>query len=117
MALGFSIGDFRLLSQLAWEIHKTCRDAPGTFGYISVEVLSLHAILRECEESFSDHLISTAGQKCVAKILVGCRDILQDIDDGVKQHFNLRSNNNLKNVPQWKERLLSQVSTLSEFLK
>jgi len=41
--------------QLAWTVYKSCRDAPESFNNISVEVLSLHALLKEVEETISDH--------------------------------------------------------------
>ncbi|KAI4270506.1 MAG: hypothetical protein LQ337_006637 [Flavoplaca oasis] len=52
MSLGYSVGDFVLLGQLAWKVYKSCKGAPESFVNISYEVLSLHAVVKE----FGDNL-------------------------------------------------------------
>jgi hypothetical protein len=50
MSFGFSIGDFVAVGNLAWQVWKSCKDAPESFRNVSQEVLSLHAVLKEIEE-------------------------------------------------------------------
>ena len=78
MSFGYSVGDFIAVGQLAWTVYKSCRDAPESFNNISVEVLSLHALLKEVEEMISDHLVPESKQASLATITSGCRDVLQD---------------------------------------
>ncbi len=51
MAIGVGVGDFIAVGTLAWNVYKSCKDAPGTFQNISYDVLSLHAFLKEAEET------------------------------------------------------------------
>jgi hypothetical protein len=54
MSFGFGVSDFVALGTLAWQVYRSCRDAPENFGNVSQDVLSLHAVLREVEEDLSD---------------------------------------------------------------
>jgi hypothetical protein len=55
MSFGIDVGDFLTVGKIAWNVYKSCRDAPEGFGNISVEVISLHAVLKEVEEALSGH--------------------------------------------------------------
>ncbi|KAL8653974.1 MAG: hypothetical protein Q9210_001781 [Variospora velana] len=49
--MSFGVGDFFALGQLAWSVYKSCKDAAGSFQDISLEVLSLHAVIKEFEDN------------------------------------------------------------------
>ena len=51
MSFDFGVGQFISLGALAWNVYKSCKGAPETFKNISLEVLSLHAVLKEAEET------------------------------------------------------------------
>jgi len=77
MSFGYSVGDFITVGQLAWTVYKSRRDAPESFNNISIEVLSLHALLKEVEETISDHPLPES-KASLATITSGCQDVLQD---------------------------------------
>ena len=58
MSFGYGVGDFIALGTLAWSVYKSCKGAPEAFENISWEVLSLHAVLKEAEETVFAQLLS-----------------------------------------------------------
>ncbi len=51
MSFGYSVGDCIVVGTLAWKVYKATKGAPDAFQKIHVEVLSLHAVLKEAEET------------------------------------------------------------------
>jgi hypothetical protein len=51
MSFGYGVGNFLSVADIAWRVYKSCKGAPECFGEISLEVLSLHAVLKEAEET------------------------------------------------------------------
>jgi hypothetical protein len=66
MNFGCSLGDFVTVGQLAWNVYKSCKEAPDSFANISNEVLSLHIVLKEVE-LLSEEL---ASDQCVKEIII-----------------------------------------------
>jgi hypothetical protein len=49
MSFGYSVGDFVLLTQLAWRIVQNSRKARGVYDELTSEVTSLHIVLQRLE--------------------------------------------------------------------
>ncbi|MCJ1462733.1 hypothetical protein MMC07_001336 [Pseudocyphellaria aurata] len=89
MSFGFSVGDFAALGQLAWKIYKACKDAPDSFKNLSQEVSSLHLVLKEVEETFSDSALSASQQSRLESVGDGCRVILEDLQCSLDKYNSL----------------------------
>jgi hypothetical protein len=89
MSFGFSVGDFVTLGQLAWNVYKSCKDAPQSFNNISQEVLSLSAVLREAEESFSGQTLTMATQEGLRTVRDGCHGVLEDLQSLLDRYESL----------------------------
>jgi hypothetical protein len=89
MSFGYSVGDFIALGQLAWQVYKSCKDAPGSFRNISSEVLSLHAVLKEVEETLLSYTLPKSKQASLVTITSGCQDVLGDLQSLVNKYESL----------------------------
>jgi hypothetical protein len=86
MSCGHSIGDFIAIGTLAWNLYKSCKAAPESFGVISLEVLSLHAVLKEAEEIVSAQPLSATKQERLKEVGDGCYCVLKDLDNLVQKY-------------------------------
>ena len=86
---GYSVGDVVAIGTLAWSVYKSCKRAPESFGEISSEVLSLHAVLKEAEEALSAQSLPPARQEQLKAVGDGCRCVLEDLDKLVKKYESL----------------------------
>jgi hypothetical protein len=91
MSFGFSVGDFVAVGQFAWQVYKSCKDAPKSFKNVSQEVLSLHAVLKEAEETLSGYPLSQSKEASLATITSGCQDVLKDLQTLVLRYESLGS--------------------------
>jgi hypothetical protein len=99
MSFGYSVGDFIALGTLAWSVYQSCKGAPESFNNISLEVLSLHAVIKEAEETiFAQPLITTKQKRLKAvgdgcyHVLAGSGQSLQEIpESGDTEQANLGS--------------------------
>ena len=89
MSFGYGVADFVALGQLAWKVYKSCKDAPKSFGNISQEVLSLSAVLRELEETFSGQTLSVARQEGLKAVGNGCHSVLEDLQSLINRYESL----------------------------
>lgn len=56
--------DFAVLEDLAWNLYKACKDAPEeSIQNVSQEVGSLHLVLKEAGEIYSDATLSAAQEQ------------------------------------------------------
>ena len=126
MSSGLSVGDFATLGQLAWKIYKACKDAPEGFKNISQEVLSLHAVLKELEETYSDANLSAAQRSRLRTIEDGCRAVLEDLQDLVDRYHSLGTRTKRtwdrlawgsENIAELRSRLVSNTVLLTTFVK
>ncbi|MCJ1288205.1 hypothetical protein MMC26_007560 [Xylographa opegraphella] len=125
MSFGFGVGDFVQLGQLAWTVYKACKEAPESFGNISQEVLSLHAVLREFDESFTGHELTPsreAGLKCIVN---GCHKVLTDLETLVNKYESLGTQSKrtwdrmgwgFQDVTELRTRLTSNTVLLTAFM-
>jgi hypothetical protein len=91
LSFGFSISDFIAVGNLAWQVWKSCKDAPESFKNISQEVLSLYAVLREIEELLEGQTLSGSREARLRTIKEGCQDVLQDLQALVRKYESLGS--------------------------
>ena len=113
------MGDFLALGQLAWKIYKTCKDAPQGFKNISQEVLSLHAVLKEVEELYSDTTMSAAQQSRLRIVGDGCRGVIEDLQgilDTYKRTWD-RLAWGSEDIAELRSRLISNTVLLTTFVK
>jgi hypothetical protein len=89
MSFGYGVGDFITITALAWNVYKSCKGAPESFGNISLEVLSLHAVLKEAEETVFAQPLSQTKRECLKAVRDGCYHVLTDLDDLSKKYQSL----------------------------
>ena len=126
MSFGYSVSDFVAVGQLSWKIYKACKDAPEGFKNIAQEVLSLHAVLKELEETYSDAILSAAQLSRLRVVGDGCRAVLEDLQDLVDRYNSLGTNTKRtldrlawgsENIAELRSRLISNTGLLITFLK
>ena len=49
--VGVGVGDFVAVGTLAWNVYKAAKGAPEAFNQIHDDMLSLHVVLKEAEET------------------------------------------------------------------
>ena len=123
---GFGVGDFVAVGTLAWTVFKSCKEAPESFSNIHIEVLSLHALTKEAEETvFKSPLTPERGAR-LAVVKDGCMAVLTDLDELVKKYESLgtkskRSWDRLgwgtQDVNEIRLRLNTSVTLLSAFIR
>lgn len=126
MSFGYSAGDFIAVGQLAWNVYKSCRDAPESFNNISLEVLSLHAVLKSVEESLACQVLSKSRQENLETISSGCQKALQDLQALVDQYESLGTKSKrtfdrirwgTNDIAELRARLTSNIIMLNTFLR
>ena len=89
MSFGFSVGDFIALGTLAWNVYKSCKEAPESFGNISSEVLSLHVVLKEAEEVVFAAPVTSERQTRIKAVTDGCHCVVTDLQNLVQRYQGL----------------------------
>ena len=89
MSLDYGVSHFISLGILAWGVYKSCKAAPEAFKNISFEVLSLHAVLKEAEETIFARPLSPAKQERLKAVGDGCYHVLTDLDNLCKKYQSL----------------------------
>ena len=125
-SFGYGVGDCIAVGQLAWKVYKSCRDAPESFGNISMEVLSLHAVLKTVEEGLDGQAMSESRLENLATISSGCRSVLHDLQALVDKYESLgtkgkrtfdRMGWGTNDLVELRARLTSNVAMLNTFLR
>lgn len=126
MSFGYSVGDFIAVGHLAWSVYKSCKEAPESFGNISVEVLSLHAVLKEVEELLEDQPLSASKKNSLATITSGCQDVLKDLQRLTKKYESLGTKSKRtwdrmrwgsNDIAELRQRLTSNTVMLTAFVR
>ena len=126
MGFGFSVGDVAALGQIAWKVYKACKYAPESFKNVSQEVLSLHAVLKELEETYSGATLSAARQSRLDIVGDGCRAVLEDLQSVLDKYNSLGTKTKRtwarlgwgsKNIAELRSRLISNTVLLTTFVK
>ncbi|KAH0562061.1 hypothetical protein GP486_003233 [Trichoglossum hirsutum] len=89
MSSGCNVSDFITIGTLAWNVYKSCKAAPDSFASISGEVLSLHAVLKEAEETVFAQPLSPEKQDRLKVVGDGCQRVLEDLQGLVNKYQKL----------------------------
>lgn len=126
MSFGFSVGDFLAVGTLAWDVYKSCRAAPDSFTNISNEVLSLHAVLKEADETIFKSPQSPERQARLKTIGDGCQYVLGDLQTLVDRYegFGTQSKRTwdrmrwgAEDISEIRTRLISSTTMLTLFIR
>ena len=139
---GFGVGDFIAVGTLAWSVYKSCwsqpyaghqqatnqwvgKAAPGSFENISAEVLSLHAVLKEGEETLFVSPLSPERAERLKVIKDGCDKVLVDLQRLVERYESLgtqskRTWDRMKwgkeDIAEIRTRLISNITILTAYI-
>jgi hypothetical protein len=126
MSFGFSIGDFIAVGALAWNVYKSCKAAPESFANVSLEVQSLHAVLKEIQELWEAQPPPSSRKLNLKVVSDGCSKVLVDLQDLVDKYHGLdtkskRSWDTFKfaqeDINDLRSRLNSNVLLLNTFIR
>ena len=128
MSLGYSVGDFTAIGAFAWNVYKSCRDAPDSFAELSSEVLSLYAVLKEAEETVFAQPLPLVQQERLKAVGDGCNHVLKDLQHLVMKYRSLGPGTQVKgirdrmmwgteNVSELRARLTSNTALLAAFIR
>ncbi|PGH33792.1 hypothetical protein GX50_03361 [[Emmonsia] crescens] len=143
MSFGYSVTDLISLTTLSWKLYKSCKSAPSSFASLSSEVLSLHAVLKEAEETLlpgsqshdgyatgnappgTPAALSPTAQENLRVIADGCNGVLVDLQSLIDRYESLgRKKSNAWGRVKWgaediaelRSRLASNVAMLNTFV-
>ena len=114
-----------MIGNLAWRVYKSTKEAPESFNNIHMEILSLHALLKEAEETIFRAPIALSRQERLYVIGDGCRNVLIDLETVVSKYESLgtqskRTWDRMKwggeDLMQLRVRLTSTVGMLTAFI-
>ena len=119
-------GDIVAVGTLAWNVYKSCKGAPGSFNDISNEVLSLHAVLKEADETIFKSPLPPQSQARLKTIYEGCQSVLSDLQALVNRYENLGTQSKwtwdrmkwgTENVAEIRSRLVSNTTFLTAYIR
>ena len=123
---GFGVGDFAAVGTLAWSVYKSCRAAPNSFNNISIEVLSLHAVLKEADETIFRSPLSPESQARLKTIGDGCQCVLGDLQALVDKYESLGTQSKrtwdrmkwgAEDIVEVRSRIISNTTLLTAFMR
>ena len=125
MSFGYSVSDLVSTAALAWKIYKTCKDSSGEFKNISSEVITLHIVLKEVQDSLTCQQLNQRQEAELESVGKGCNDVLKDLDKLLKKYGSLGTSKSsrvwdrmkwgLEDVKTMRDRLISNTTMLSAF--
>jgi hypothetical protein len=108
MSFGYALGDFVLLTQLAWDVVQNSRKACGAHDELTTEVASLHIVLRRLElEVSKPNSILTRSEDSLdrreelAQLSGDCKRVLRVLD-GILEKYNALSEEKRSVTKLWK---------------
>lgn len=122
------------LRQLACKLHstwieanyKTGKGSVESFDNISGEVRSLHAVLKECQDTLLGPPPQPDSEESLQVILEGCTKVLNDLQALVDKYESLRSKSKVtldrmkwcqEDIAEIRARLTSNVTLLTAFIR
>ena len=123
---GFGVGDFVAVGTLAWNVYKSCRAAPNSFSNISIEVLSLHAVLKEADETIFRSPLSPESRARLKTIGDGCQCVLGDLQALVDKYESLGTQSKrtwdrmkwgAEDIVEIRSRIISNTTLLTAFMR
>ena len=91
MSFGHSVGDFVTVGTLAWKVYRSCKAVPESFVNISGEVLSLHAVLKEAEETVFAQPLFLAKQASLEAVANGYQRVLEELESLVEGYEKIQA--------------------------
>ncbi|KAH8769741.1 hypothetical protein BGZ57DRAFT_733128, partial [Hyaloscypha finlandica] len=108
MSFGYALGDFVLLTQLAWDVVQNSRKACGVHDELTSEVASLHIVLRRLEiEVSKPNSILTRSEDSLdrreelAQLSGDCKRVLRVLH-GILEKYNALSEEKRSVTKLWK---------------
>ncbi|RYP07516.1 hypothetical protein DL764_002445 [Monosporascus ibericus] len=91
MSFGVGVGDLTLVARSAWRLYKACKESSEDFAQLSVELMSLHAVLIETQDFLTENQTTLdASRRHRLEILCdGCCGALDDLDALVGRYESL----------------------------
>ena len=89
MTPDIGIGSLIAAGTLAFNVYNSCRAASDIFKHISSEVWSLHAVLKEAEETIFVQPLSPDRQQRLKVIGDGCYCVLKDLKERLEKYPSL----------------------------
>jgi hypothetical protein len=126
MNFGYGVGDFIAICNLARNVYKSCKNAPDSFRNIASEVFSLHAVLKEAEETVFAETLSPTRQDRLNAVGDGCRRVLEDLQKLVEKYEKLgtqrkrlwdRMGWGSENIAELRTRLISNTGLLTAWIR
>ena len=126
MSFGYGVSDFITIGALAWNVFESCKDAPESFENIAFEVLSLHAVLKEAEETVFGQPLSPTKQKHLKTIGDGCYRVLKDLDNLCNKYHSLGTQTKrtwdrvrwgMQDIAELRARLTSNTGMLTAWIR
>ena len=126
MSFDPGVGQLTTLATFAWSIYKSCKAAPEAFENISFEVLSLHAVLKEAEETVFAQSLSPAKQERMKVVGDGCYRVLTDLDNLCKKYHSLGTQSKRtwdrlrwgsEDIADLRSRLISNTGLLTAWMR
>lgn len=125
MSFGYSVSDLLSTTALAWKIYRICKFSSRDFNNISNEVLSLHIVLKEVQDSLTCQQLNQRQEAELESVRKGCTDVLKDLDKLLRKYGGLRTTRSLtvwdrvkwgmEDVKTMRDRLISNTTMLSAF--
>ena len=127
MRVGYSVGDFAALEQLASKTFEACKeDAPEGFKDISQGVLVMHTWLSRIGGISSGAPLSAAQQSYLEDIRNGCGAILEDLQ-AILDRYKGRGKKSKRiwdrlgwgsnDIAELRSRLLSNTALMTAYVK
>ncbi|KAJ6532043.1 hypothetical protein B0H19DRAFT_966398 [Mycena capillaripes] len=124
MSLPCGVGDIVLVANFVWRLYKSSKDASEDFRRMSIELLSLHAILCQTREYLEEHgnELSDAQKNGLCTAMDGCQSSLQDLAAMYRRYDSLgtqaqrawdRMRFGLKDFSDIRQRLISSTTLLT----
>ncbi|ORY14912.1 hypothetical protein BCR34DRAFT_598818 [Clohesyomyces aquaticus] len=107
MSFGFSVGDFILLTEYAWQLYERCRDAPKKYGDLATEVQHLHAVLDETRiyltEADKENQIPASSRRLASLVSArrACETTLAELDEFLAKSTSLATRQR-RFIEMWK---------------
>lgn len=80
-----SVGNTIAVSNVAWQLYKRCKGGPEGLCDMSQELQSLHAVLRECEGTFSATSMPPQREERLRVIMCGWSEVLEQLQKHCQQ--------------------------------
>ncbi|KAF7353227.1 ANK-REP-REGION domain-containing protein [Mycena sanguinolenta] len=126
MSFGFGVGDIVLVTNLAWKLYKGFKDSSQDFRRMSMEIVSLHAVLTETREFMDENGDQLDGPRKdrLGTLIQGCLASLQELEALYVRYESLstqrqrtwdRMRFGLADLSEVRQRLILNTTLLTSF--